>query len=65
MMEDDGFSAAAYAHVKALRRITLRIVPVLFLATFFLYLDRAFVSFAAIQLNVDLDMSPVRFSSLD
>jgi ACS family tartrate transporter-like MFS transporter len=46
---------------RVIRRLTYRIVPVLFLGVFFGYLDRVNVAFAALTMNSSLGLSPSAF----
>jgi ACS family tartrate transporter-like MFS transporter len=46
---------------EVVRRLTLRIVPILFLGVFFGYLDRVNVAFAALTMNASLGLSPSAF----
>ena len=41
-----------------IRRVTLRIIPILFLGVFVGYLDRVNVAFAALTMNASLGLSP-------
>lgn len=46
---------------QAIRRATLNIVPLLFVAWFVNYLDRANIGFAALQMNQELGLGPEAF----
>jgi MFS transporter, ACS family, tartrate transporter len=46
---------------EVVRRLTLRLVPILFLGVFFGYLDRVNVAFAALTMNASLGLSPSAF----
>jgi MFS transporter, ACS family, tartrate transporter len=46
---------------RVIRRLTYRLVPVLFLGVFFGYLDRVNVAFAALTMNTSLGLSPSAF----
>jgi ACS family tartrate transporter-like MFS transporter len=46
---------------RVIRRLTYRVVPVLFLGVFFGYLDRVNVAFAALTMNASLGLSPSAF----
>jgi MFS transporter, ACS family, tartrate transporter len=46
---------------QVIRRLTYRVVPVLFLGVFFGYLDRVNVAFAALTMNASLGLSPTAY----
>ncbi len=54
---DVGISATSPLELTAIRRMTLRILPLLILCYFVSYLDRVNLSFAALQMNKALDLS--------
>ncbi len=45
----------------AMRKNTLRLLPILMLAYFFNYIDRTSVGFAALQMNKDIGLSATQF----
>ena len=52
---------AAEARTSALRKITWRLIPFLFLLYIIAWLDRVNVGFAALQMNADLKFSEAAF----
>jgi MFS family permease len=54
---DVGISGKSPLELTAVRRMTLRILPLLILCYFVSYLDRVNLSFAALQMNKALDLS--------
>ena len=59
MRSPDGHAAAVVDADRVYRRVTLRIVPFLFVCYLFAYLDRVNVGFAELRMLDDLEM-PVR-----
>ncbi len=54
-------AAASPLEKKAIRRITLRLIPFMFILYIVAYLDRVNVGFAALQMNADLKLSHAAF----
>jgi len=52
---------SAELETRALRRITLRIVPFVMLLYFIAFIDRVNIGFAALTMNKDLGFSPTVF----
>jgi hypothetical protein len=63
---EGAFPAGAQGHSdrdlqSAMRKNTLRLLPILMLAYFFNYIDRTSVGFAALQMNKDIALSATQF----
>jgi len=62
--KDESFDVSHIVDEKNIvRRVMLSIIPFLFVASFFCYLDRANVSFAILQMKEDLSFSSVWLSA--
>lgn len=56
-MSDSAITPAPINEKAAIRRITWRIVPIVFLAFFFAFLDRVNIGFAALKMNTEIGIS--------